>query len=77
MPVEAWFMCTIAGLIVAIVASALLQVILHLRAVSKILTTLQGGVDAIATSTAPVEPSVDAVNGYLAPVRAWANGVSR
>lgn len=75
MPIEAWFMCIIAGLIIAIVASALLQVILHLRAVSKILTTLQGGVDAIAASTAPVEPSVEAVNGFLAPVRVWANGV--
>lgn len=77
MPIEAWFMCIVAALIIAIVASALLQVILHLRAVSKILTTLQGGVDAIAASTAPVEPSVTAVNGFLAPVRTWANGVQR
>jgi hypothetical protein len=75
MPVVAWFTCVIAGLIIAVVALALLQVILHLRAVSKILTTLQGGVDAIAESTAPVGPVVDSVNKSLAPVRAWCETV--
>jgi hypothetical protein len=75
MPVVGWFTAVIAGLIIAVVALALLQVILHLRAVSKTLGTLQGGVDAIAASTAPVGPSVDAVNASLAPVRAWAETV--
>lgn len=75
MPVEAWFTVVIAGLIIAIVASALLQVILHLRATSKMLATLQGGVDAIAISTQPVGPVVDSVNDSLAPVRAWCETV--
>lgn len=75
MPVVAWFTCVIAALIIAVVALALLQVILHLRAVTKILATLQGGVDAIAASTAPVTPVVDSVNASLAPVRAWCETV--
>jgi len=75
MPVAAWFMCVIAGLIIAVVALALLQVILHLRAVSKILATLQGGVDAIAASTAPVGPVIDSANANLAPVRNWCETV--
>jgi hypothetical protein len=75
MPVAAWFMCIIAALIIAVVALALLQVILHLRAVSKILATLQGGVDAIAASTAPVGPVIDSANANLAPVRNWCETV--
>lgn len=75
MPAVAWFTVVIAALIIAVVASALLQVILHLRATSKMLATLQGGVDAIAASTEPVRPVVDSVNDSLAPVRAWCETV--
>jgi hypothetical protein len=75
MPAAAWFMCIIAGLIIAVVALALLQVILHLRAVTKILATLQGGVDAIAGSTAPVGPVIESANANLAPVRNWCETV--
>ena len=71
MPFVAWVTCAIAALIIAVVALALLQVILHLRAVTKILATLQGGVDAIAVSTAPVGLVVASANANLAPVRAW------
>ncbi|HZE65131.1 MAG TPA: hypothetical protein VE081_00785 [Sporichthyaceae bacterium] len=71
MPFVAWVTCAIATLIIAVVALALLQVILHLRAVTKILAALQGGVDAIAVSTAPVGPVIASANANLAPVRAW------
>jgi hypothetical protein len=75
MPVVGIFSTVIATIMIAVVALALLQVILHLHAVTKILNTLQGGVDAIAESTAPVGPVVDSVNDNLAPVRAWAETV--
>jgi hypothetical protein len=75
MPVVGIFTVVIATIMIAVVALALLQVILHLHAVTKILDTLQGGVDAISASTNPVTPTVDSVNKNLAPVRAWAETV--
>jgi hypothetical protein len=75
MPVVDIFSTVIATIMIAVVALALLQVILHLHAVTKILSTLQGGVDAIAESTSTVTPVVDSVNNSLAPVRAWAETV--
>jgi hypothetical protein len=75
MPVVGIFTTVIATIMILVVALALLQVIIHLYAVTKILTTLQGGVDAIADSTSTVTPVVDSVNNSLAPVRAWAETV--
>jgi len=75
MPVVGIFTTVIATIMIAVVALALLQVILHLHAVTKILGTLQGGVDAIAESTSTVTPVVASVNDSLAPVRAWAETV--
>ncbi|HEX3827561.1 MAG TPA: hypothetical protein VHV82_09845 [Sporichthyaceae bacterium] len=75
MPVAGWFTAIECGIAIAVIALALLQVIIHLVAVTKMLATLQGGVDAIAVSTAPVGPVVDSVNDSLAPVRAWCETV--
>jgi hypothetical protein len=75
MPVVGIFTTVIATIMILVVALALLQVIIHLHAVTKILDTLQGGVDAIAASTGPVAPTVESVNKNLAPVRAWAETV--
>jgi hypothetical protein len=64
-----------AVLIIAVVALGLIQVILHLTAVTKALATLQVGVDAIADSTAPVGPTIASVNANLVPVREWCEAV--
>ena len=64
-----------AVLIIAVVALGLIQVIVHLTAVTKALTTLQVGVDAIADSTAPVGPTIESVNNNLIPVREWCEAV--
>ena len=64
-----------AVLIIAVVALGLIQVILHLTAVTKALATLQVGVDAIADSTAPVGPTIESVNNNLVPVRDWCEAV--
>jgi len=64
-----------AVLIIAVVALGLIQVIVHLTAVTKALTTLQVGVDAIAESTAPVGPTIESVNNNLVPVREWCEAV--
>jgi hypothetical protein len=74
-PFVAWVTVIAFTLIIAVTALALLQVILHLTAVTKTLAALQGGVDAIADSTKPVTPTVKSVNANLAPVRAWCEGV--
>ena len=65
----------IAGLIIAATALGLTRVILHLRSVAGTLETLIGGVDVIVEKTAPVPPSVDAVNEMLAPVRDFAESI--
>lgn len=65
----------LAGLIIAAAALGLFRVILHLRSVAATLDALIGGVDVIAERTAPVPPSVDAVNEMLAPVRDFAESI--
>ncbi len=75
MPFVAWVTVLLFVVIIAAAAAALLQVIFHLTHVTRVLHDLQGGVDAIAVSTAPVTPTIAAVNANLAPVRAWADTV--
>jgi hypothetical protein len=50
-------------------------VIFHLRAVSKTLGVLDGGVQVIVNQTATVAPVVGSVNASLAPVRAFAESI--
>jgi hypothetical protein len=65
----------LAGLIIAAAALGLIRVIGHLVAVVRTLDALIGGVDVIVEKTDPVPSSVDAVNGMLAPVREFAEGI--
>jgi len=50
-------------------------VIFHLRAVSKTLGALDGGVQVIVQQTSTVTPVVASVNSSLAPVRAFAESI--
>jgi len=75
MPIEAIVTLVIAALIIAAAALGLLRVIFHLRAVSKTLDTLDGGVQVIVAKTSTVTPVVGSVNNSLAPVRAFAESI--
>ena len=75
MPVEAIVTLVLAALIIAAAALGLLRVIFHLRAVSKTLGTLDGGVQVIVQKTATVPSVVGSVNSSLAPVRAFAESI--
>ena len=75
MPVEAIVTLVIAALIIAAAALGLLRVIFHLRAVSKTLGVLDGGVQVIVQKTATVPSVVGSVNSSLAPVRAFAESI--
>jgi hypothetical protein len=75
MPIEAIVTLVLATLIIAAAAIGLLRVIFHLRAVSKTLGTLDGGVQVIVNQTATVAPVVGSVNASLAPVRAFAESI--
>lgn len=75
MPAAAWATIVIAALIIAVAGIGLLRVILHLRHVSQTLATLDGGVDAIVASTAPVPSRLTSVNANLKPVRDFCAGV--
>ncbi|MHA6795142.1 hypothetical protein ACVGVM_16745 [Pseudonocardia bannensis] len=75
MPAAAWATLIIAALIIAITGVGLLRVILHLRHVSKTLTALTGGVQAIAASTSTVPVVLPSVNADLKPVRDFCESV--
>jgi hypothetical protein len=75
MPVVAWVTVVLAVLIIAAAALGLIRVIGHLRAVTKTLDGVIGGVGVVAARTSTVPASVDAVNGYLKPVRDFCEGV--
>ena len=75
MPIEAIVTLVIGALIIAAAAIGLLRVIFHLRAVSKTLGALDGGVQVIVTKTSTVTPVVGSVNSSLAPVRAFAESI--
>ena len=75
MPIEAIVTLVIAALIIAAAALGLLRVIFHLRAVSKTLDALDGGVKVIVAQTSTVTPVVGSVNSSLAPVRAFAESI--
>ena len=75
MPAEAWVTIVLATLIIAAAALGLIRVIGHLRAVTKTLDGVIGGVGVIADRTSTVPASVDAVNGLLQPVRDFCEAV--
>lgn len=75
MPAAAWVTLIIAALIIATTGLGLLRVILHLRHVSRTLSALTGGVQAIAVSTAAVPERLPRVNANLKPVRDFCEGV--
>ncbi len=75
MPAEAWVTVVLAVLIIAAAALGLIRVIGHLRAVTKTLDGVIGGVGVVADRTSTVPASVDAVNGYLKPVRDFCEAV--
>jgi len=75
MPVEAVITLIVSALIIAAAALGLFRVIMHLRAVSGTLASLDGGVQVIVTQTATVAPVVASVNQSLAPVRSFAESI--
>ena len=75
MPVVAWVTLVIATLIIAAAALGLVRVIFHLRAVTRALDGVVGGVDLIAQRTAPVPPAVASVNATLKPVRDFCEAI--
>lgn len=75
MPIEAIITLIVGALIIAAAAIGLLRVILHLRAVSKTLAGLDGGVQVIVEKTSTVPPVVTSVNQSLAPVRSFAESI--
>ncbi|MGI9197493.1 MAG: hypothetical protein ACR2KE_08545 [Candidatus Nanopelagicales bacterium] len=75
MPVEAIVTLVVGALIIAAAALGLLRVIFHLRAVSKTLGVLDGGVQVIVAKTSTVGPVVGSVNQSLAPVRDFAESI--
>jgi hypothetical protein len=75
MPAAAWATLIIAALIIAIAGVGLLRVILHLSHVRKTLAALDGGVAAIAASTATVPAVLPSVNANLKPVRDFCEAV--
>jgi len=75
MPVVAWVTVVLAVLIIAAAALGLMRVIGHLMAVTRTLDGVIGGVGVVAARTSTVPASVDAVNGYLKPVRDFCEGV--
>jgi hypothetical protein len=75
MPVEAIITLVVGALIIAAAALGLIRVIGHLRAVSRTLDALDGGVQVIVAKTATVDPVVKSVNASLAPVRSFAESI--
>ncbi len=77
MPAAGWATVIISGVVVVVVALALLRVIIHLKHVSFTLGTIIVGVRSIAFQTKAVPPAIKSVNANLAPVRAVADGIGR
>lgn len=75
MPIVAWVTVVLATLIIAAAALGLIRVIGHLVATARTLDGVIGGVGLVADRTSTVPASVDAVNGYLKPVRDFCEGV--
>jgi len=75
MPFVAWVTIILATLIIAAAALGLIRVIGHLLAVNRTLDAVIGGVGVVADRTSTVPASVAAVNGSLAPVRDFCEGI--
>jgi hypothetical protein len=75
MPAVAWVTVVLAVLIIAAAALGLIRVIGHLRAVTRTLDGVIGGVGVVADRTSTVPASVDAVNALLEPVRDFCEAV--
>jgi hypothetical protein len=75
MPAAAWATLIIAALIIAVAGLGLLQVILHLRHVSRTLANLTGGLEAVVASTSTVPDVLPSVNANLKPVRDFCEAV--
>lgn len=75
MPAAAWATVAISGLIIALVAVALLRVIFHLKYVRDTLDTVTAAADAVAQRTDSVGPVVRSVNENLRPVREFSESV--
>lgn len=75
MPAAAWATVAIAGLIIALLAVALLRVIFHLKYVRDRLGTITVNADTIAQRTSTVGSTVDSVNENLRPVREFTESV--
>jgi len=75
MPLVAWVTVVLATLIIAAAALGLIRVIGHLRAVTRTLDGVIGGVGLVAERTATVPASVVAVNTSLKPVRDFCEGI--
>ena len=75
MPTVAVVTLILATLIIAAAALGLTRVIIHLRAVAKVLDALDGGVQVIVAKTATVKPVVASVNASLKPVRDFAESI--
>ena len=75
MPAAAVVTLVLAGLIIAAAALGLIRVIGHLMAVRQTLGTVIVGVAVVAHQTRTVPASVDAVNGYLKPVRDFCESI--
>jgi hypothetical protein len=75
MPAEAIVTLIVGALIIAAAALGLLRAIFHLRAASKSLDALDGGVQVIVAQTSTVPPVVASVNASLAPVRSFAESI--
>ena len=75
MPVDAIVTLVVGALIIAAAALGLFRAILHLRATSRSLAALDGGVQVIVAKTSTVAPVVASVNASLAPVRSFAESI--
>jgi hypothetical protein len=75
MPAAAWMTLIVAALIIGFAALGLIRVIFHLRATRATLGALLGGVEVVASQTAPVPDALASVNASLKPVRDFCEGV--
>ena len=72
---QAVYTLILATLNIAAAALGLSRVILHLRAVTRSLDALEGGVQVIVAKTATVPSVVKSVNASLKPVRDFAETI--
>ncbi len=75
MPVVAWVTVVIAAVIIAAAALGLIRVIFHLRAVTRTLAGVIGGVGVVADRTSTVPAVLPSVNASLKPVRDFCEGI--